>query len=173
MSRLSRTKGATFERLLAARWRELGLYPEARRGIGQARSGGEVCDVEGTPWWVEAKHRKAVSVPAALKQAGEASDAAFTGAEWRPPVVIAREHGQRLEHALAVMWRSDALDLLGWPVGLGDVREVRSWRGGQRIEAEAVLDAGRPVLVREWAAVAWRLPAWERAVRMSREESAE
>src|SRR5690606_6910545 len=54
--RRSRTKGASFEREVARQLRA--LWPGARRGIGQARSGGETPDVIQTPFWIEAKHRK-------------------------------------------------------------------------------------------------------------------
>lgn len=82
MGKRSREKGACFERAVAIVMR--GLYPSARRGIGQARSGGEVPDVDGTPWWVEAKHRRRVSVMAAWRQATDARDE-------RPALVVTRE----------------------------------------------------------------------------------
>lgn len=78
----SRRKGASYERELANRWRDSGLYPDAERGIGQARSGGDVPDVTGTPWWVEAKCQARPNVFAALEQAEEATDG-------RAPIVVA------------------------------------------------------------------------------------
>ena len=88
MSARSRNKGAAYERELANRWRDSGLYPDARRGIGQARWGGDVPDVDGTPWWVEAKCQARPNVFAAMEQAEEATDG-------RTPVVVAcrREKG--------------------------------------------------------------------------------
>lgn len=84
MSKRSRIKGAAFERLVAAM---LGtIWPGAKRGLGQARSGGEVPDVDGTPYWVECKHRHRVSVRAAYEQAREASDG-------RPVLLVHRETG--------------------------------------------------------------------------------
>lgn len=80
--RRSRTKGANFERLLANLLKP--VWPEAKRGIGQARSGGEVADVEGTPYWVEAKRHKKCSIKAAWRQAVEATDG-------RPPLVITKD----------------------------------------------------------------------------------
>lgn len=54
----SRRKGAAFERLVAGIMREAG-FDDAKRGIGQQRSGGEVADVDGLEaegWWPECKH---------------------------------------------------------------------------------------------------------------------
>jgi hypothetical protein len=80
---MSRTKGAAFERGLASVLRS--VWPEARRGIGQARSSKEVPDVDCTPYWVEAKHRKRVSIGAAFAQAKRDTDG-------RAPLVITREN---------------------------------------------------------------------------------
>lgn len=73
MGSRERTKGAVFERAVAGMMRDLG-YPDAARGIGQARSGSEVSDVDGTPWWIEAKHRKAIDVHGAYLQGVAAAD---------------------------------------------------------------------------------------------------
>ena len=73
MGKRERTKGAVFEREVANLMRSIG-YADAKRGIGQARSGGEVPDVDGTPWWIEAKHRKAIDVHGAYQQGADASD---------------------------------------------------------------------------------------------------
>jgi hypothetical protein len=67
----SRRKGATYEREIANALKH--LYPNARRGIGQSRNAGEVPDVDGTPWWIEAKHHKHVNIRKAYAQAVEAS----------------------------------------------------------------------------------------------------
>jgi hypothetical protein len=80
--RRSRTKGAAFERLTARTLKP--HWPEARRGIGQARSAGEVADVQGTPFWVECKRQKRCNIQAAYKQAQEATDG-------RPPLVVTRD----------------------------------------------------------------------------------
>lgn len=81
--RRSRTKGVRFELEMAHALE--GIWPGAKRGIGQARSAKEVSDVEGTPFWIEAKHRKKCSIPAAFRQAREATDG-------RPILVITREN---------------------------------------------------------------------------------
>jgi uncharacterized protein YunC (DUF1805 family) len=80
------TKGKVFERAMANLLK--GIYPQARRGIGQARAGGEVPDVDGTPFWVEAKAHKKVQIQAAFAQAVEAS------AGKRPVLVVSKDNGQ-------------------------------------------------------------------------------
>ena len=70
--RRSRDKGAVFERRLATTFRA--IWPDARRGIGQTRFAGEVPDVEGTPYWVEAKRQKRPNINAAVAQARKATD---------------------------------------------------------------------------------------------------
>lgn len=80
--KLAITKGKAFERAVAIVMRS--IWPGAKRGIGQARAGGEVPDVDGTPYWVEAKHRKRVSIRKAWDQATEATDG-------RPVLLVTRE----------------------------------------------------------------------------------
>ena len=98
MGKMSRRKGATFERLVANEVKK--VWATGRRGIGQARSAGEVADVEGTPFWLELKHRKQVNIRAAMRQAVEQSDG-------RPPVVVSRSNG---EDILVTMKLSDWLE---------------------------------------------------------------
>ena len=107
MGKRSRNKGAAYERELANRWRDSGLYPGAKRGIGQARSGGDVSDVEGTPWWVEAKCQARPNVYAALEQAEEASDG-------RPCLVVAcrRVAGQPSKASTVVAMRLETFEAL-------------------------------------------------------------
>ena len=79
----SRRKGHDFERKIA---RELqAIYPDACRGYGQSRSGKDVPDVDGTPYWIECKRGTAryVNERAALKQAQENSDG-------RPAIAICK-----------------------------------------------------------------------------------
>lgn len=104
MGRLSRRKGAGWERELAKRWRD--LYPDARRGIGQARSGGDVPDVDGTPWWIEAKRRKRHDVRGAMRQAIDATDG-------RVPVVVCRWDGDSADDAIVCMRLEDWEALIG------------------------------------------------------------
>ncbi len=86
IGRRSKQKGDQYERDLARRWRESGLFPDAKRGLGQARGGAAAPDVEGLPVWCEAKHRRAISVRAAIGQAEKNTDG-------RPVAVVVRYHG--------------------------------------------------------------------------------
>lgn len=74
--RRSRTKGHAFERLIARRF-------GTKRGLGQAR-GAEVCDVEGTRFWLECKRMKRCNIQAAYAQALGDTDG-------RPPVAITKD----------------------------------------------------------------------------------
>ena len=63
-----RAKGHNFERLIANLLKAAG-FPEARRGLGQARHA-EVPDVMGVPpYWFECKRMRKCDIPAALAQA--------------------------------------------------------------------------------------------------------
>jgi hypothetical protein len=87
LGRRSRNKGKAFEQAIA---RDLQIiWPEARRGIGQARSGGEVPDISHTPWWVECKHMKRCNIQAAVKQAREAA----AGKDELPVMVVTKDNG--------------------------------------------------------------------------------
>lgn len=99
MGKGSRRKGAAFERAVAIALRT--VWPAARRGIGQARSSGEAPDVELTPYWVEAKHRRTVCIRRAYDQALAATDG-------RPPLTVTRENRGPV---LVTMALTDFLDL--------------------------------------------------------------
>lgn len=111
MGRYERRKGATFEREIANAFRE--VFPDARRGIGQSRSAGEVPDVDGTPFWIECKRGKSCSVHAAMAQAVNAEQEHRAGkgqhASRRTPVAVMRRDG---EDALVVMSLEDFLQLV-------------------------------------------------------------
>jgi hypothetical protein len=115
LGRRSRRKGKTWERELAALLRPL-FGEHVKRGF-QSRCGRDGCDVEGTPFWLEAKHGKLVNVRAALRQALEATDG-------RPAVVVAKDDRSA---PLVVMRLEDWLGL------------VEGRRGGL---APAPVDAG-------------------------------
>ena len=69
MGKFSKAKGSRFEREVAAAFRA-GGFPEARRGLGQARSGTVAPDITGVKnYWIECKAGARVSVLAALRQA--------------------------------------------------------------------------------------------------------
>jgi hypothetical protein len=104
MGAKSRRKGAGYEWELAKRWRESGLYPDAHRGGGSQaqrfRPKG-VPDVDGTPYFVEAKRRtKHRSPPEYMAQAVEASDE-------RVPIVVARWDRQPADEAIVMMRLAD------------------------------------------------------------------
>jgi hypothetical protein len=83
----TRKKGANYERWVAHRLAE--VWPGAKRGY-QFRGGDEQADVTGTPFHVEAKHRRNVSIQAAMQQAIDDSSG-----QW--PVVVSRDnHGDDL-----------------------------------------------------------------------------
>jgi Holliday junction resolvase len=82
MGKMQRDKGHNFEREMANILKE--VFPNAKRGIGQARSASEVPDVDGTPFWVECKRGRMPNVRAAIRQAQEATDG-------RPYLVVVRD----------------------------------------------------------------------------------
>jgi hypothetical protein len=102
MGKMSRTKGASFEREIATTMRQ--VFPGARRGLGQARSAREVPDVDGTPYWIECKNHRRVNIQKAFAQATTDTDAA------RAPVVVSKD--LRTE-VLVTMALSTFLALLG------------------------------------------------------------
>ena len=84
----TRKKGTTYERTVAHRLAE--VWPDAKRGLQFPGHGDGVPDVDGTPFFVECKHRARVYVARAMEQAVAASAG-------RPPVVIWRQnHGDDL-----------------------------------------------------------------------------
>jgi Holliday junction resolvase len=93
---MSRNKGSSFERKIAnelKRW-----FPNAKRGIGQTRSSSEVPDVDGTPFWIECKHRKSISIVGAFEQATRALARAtqqrgIGQIPWEVPLVVSRVDG--------------------------------------------------------------------------------
>ena len=88
MGALSRRKGAAYERHVATRLRD--LYPNAERGLGQARAGHECADVEGCPLWLQTKHGQRPNILAALEQGERDARAANDG---RPVAAIVRRNG--------------------------------------------------------------------------------
>jgi hypothetical protein len=98
---LSRRKGAAWQAELAKRWRDLGLWIAARSTQGEQRAYGALgADVEGTPFYVEAKHRRAVQPLQALLQA---EDEAFERNDARPCIAVVRPHGTGPDGAVVVM----------------------------------------------------------------------
>jgi hypothetical protein len=82
----ARIKGATFERRLAKYFSEQTVL-DAKRGIGQTRSGGsEISDVDMPILHIEAKRHKRCNIKAALRQA--IGDANING---KIPVAITKD----------------------------------------------------------------------------------
>ena len=107
MGAKSRRKGAQYEWELAKRWRDSGLFPDAHRGGGSQamRYAPKTCsDVEGTPYFIEAKRRKRHDIRGALRQAEEAR--AKAGDE-RAALVVARWDGDSADDAIVCMRLSD------------------------------------------------------------------
>lgn len=103
MGAMQRRKGAAFERVVSTLFRT--IFAGAKRGLGQARSGGEVSDVAGIPdFWPECKHHRRTNARAALAQAIEAS----TG-KGLVPIAICKDNG---EDPTVTIRLSDFLDLL-------------------------------------------------------------
>lgn len=103
----ARRKGSAWERELAKLFRERLGIASIRRGLGQARSGGEVADVDGVPrLWIEAKNRKKVNVRAALEQAANAVAACKSD---KLPVAILKEDHRK---PVVAMYLEDFMDLL-------------------------------------------------------------
>ena len=92
--KLARDKGAAFERLVAGLLRP--IFPEAKSARRlQARKGGkEAPDVEGTPFFVEAKHKAKVNWRAAYQQGLENTDG-------RPVVAFVRKNRQPIMVAMS------------------------------------------------------------------------
>jgi hypothetical protein len=86
--RMSRNKGAAFERWVANELKKAGL--PAKRGLGQARSASEVPDVDLPGWWVECKRHRRCDREAAWRQAVEAS----VGSGRTPVAICKDDYGQ-------------------------------------------------------------------------------
>jgi hypothetical protein len=106
--RRNRTKGAEFEREVAARLSEI-LGVIVKRKLGAARDGGD--DIQVGPYSIECKRRKATAVDDWMRQAEE--NAAKTG---RIPVVVTR--ADRREAIYCMRERDFVMlfqgELIGW-----------------------------------------------------------
>ncbi len=102
MSSLSRRKGAAFQAELAKRWRDAGLFPDARstQGEQKCRREDKPADIEGTPYAVEAKHRRSCRPLQALEQSEAEAEAR---ADWRDAIAVVKPHGAAMEDAVVVM----------------------------------------------------------------------
>lgn len=104
MSALSRRKGKDWQAALAKRWRDLGLWIAARSSQGEqvraANLGPKPADIEGTPFAIEAKHRRACRPLQALEQSEAEAEAR---ADWRDAIAVCRPHGAAVEESVVVM----------------------------------------------------------------------
>lgn len=89
MSKLSRNKGAAFERFVARKLRPIWSGAKRFRQSNTFDNTVDGPDVEAGPFDIECKHRKNVSRPAAIR---EAKEHARAGKQW---ATVIREHGQR------------------------------------------------------------------------------
>lgn len=98
---MSRRKGKVGEReVVALAKREPDLFPDARRGINQGRSGVEVPDVIlDDEHWAEVKRQKSPSLLAALRQA--VVDSEGSG---RTPIAVCRDDGDRMGWTVTLRW---------------------------------------------------------------------
>ncbi len=119
LGKRSKSKGRAWEQAVVRLLKPI-FGDKVHRGHQDSRGGaaaGEGCDVEGTPFWVETKHGKAVSPMAALRQCREAQQ---VRGDTRPPTVIIKDDrkppgwkvGQSLSPPIVVMELSDWLDLI-------------------------------------------------------------
>jgi hypothetical protein len=113
VSALSRRKGAAWQAELARRWRENGTFGEAHSTQGaQVRSGRRLGktppDIDGTPFWCEAKHTRACNPVGALKQAE--AERAFAD-DPRPAIAVVRPHRTGAAQAVVSM-RVETFELL-------------------------------------------------------------
>jgi hypothetical protein len=124
----SRRKGRAWEQELVHHFRR--VWPSAKRGIGQARLGSEVCDVEGTPWWVEAKVGGRTNPRAAIRQAEAATDG-------RQVVAVCKDN-QTKPGRSAEVWVTLRLDAF---LSLSAAAEGRPLAGLAEVQSAA----GRPI----------------------------
>ena len=99
--KMSRRKGAQYERDLVKLFRDAMPGANVRRGL-QSRGGGEVPDVDCPLFWVEAKRGRKPNVRAALRQAKDDCG------DDRTPVAVIRDDR---EEAFVVLGLDDFLQL--------------------------------------------------------------
>lgn len=149
LGRRSKRKGMAYEREVADRFRA--IWPEAKRGIGQTRAGGEVPDIQGTPFWCEAKHRKALNLTAAMRQAEVAWKSFISRGgnpnAYRCPIVIARldtARGFEKRTDLVVLRIDDFIALLSeWSAHAATGCEVET-QPGMHVPAMPETSGGDP-----------------------------
>lgn len=112
MGKKQRTIGQVFEREVAALLRV--CFPDADRGY-QYRGGDDQPDVEGTPFWVEAKRRankSELSFPALKKFLYKAADDARKARDNRIPILVSRLKGTPKTEMVVSMFAHDFVALV-------------------------------------------------------------
>lgn len=97
----SRRKGRDYQARLAKRFRDNGTFTNASstHSAQSRRQGYKPPDIEGTPYWIECKHRKTINVLDSIKQA---EDEALNAKDERPALAILKWHGDRGEPIVAM-----------------------------------------------------------------------
>jgi len=90
MGSRSRRKGARGEREAVDVLRRFGVRTAYRAASAQRAADATVCDVEGTPWWVEVKRGARPVIHRAIEQAMRDRDEA---GDVRPAVALTRADG--------------------------------------------------------------------------------
>jgi hypothetical protein len=106
MGKKSRTKGSAYEREIANKMKA--IWPDARRG-GHDQSGpmGRP-DVDGTPYWIEAKRYARVLRSTILNAFAQADAAADRASDDRPTLVVTRSDREQSQvHFSVVKVRPD------------------------------------------------------------------
>ncbi len=100
--RRSRRKGASFERWVVRRFREVFGTMQVRRGF-QSRSGREAPDVDTPHFWIECKREKSTNPKSALQQAADAARKGYA------PLAVCKD--DRREPIVA-LYLEDFIDLI-------------------------------------------------------------
>jgi len=115
MGKLSRRKGANFEREIARMFADAMPGSGARRGI-QYRDGRDEADVVVPAFWIECKRGKVAPIRSALTQAQEAAP------QDKAPVVVWRDDRQPPRVTMAL---DDFLEIVSaWWINCGERRET-------------------------------------------------
>lgn len=111
------------------------VWPDAKRGLGQARSAGEVPDVDGTPLWVECKRYRVCStrfLQKALKKAEEEAagrrPVVVIYKEDRGPIFVVELQGEQLMYQYFDEWLiQHKLIAMCWPSIRRGRRDAPAW----------------------------------------------
>ncbi len=102
MGKMSRNKGASFEREIAKVMRA--VWPDARRGGGDQAGPMGRPDVDGTPYWIECKRYANVTRAIVKGAHQQAQDAAIRARDSRPVLVVTRSDRRPAVAHFEVLW---------------------------------------------------------------------